>query len=74
MNPETRRAQDAAVAAAGDRHLVPHPHGLSGRVADAHAQGRAALAEGDIDGAIGADMSAEALMDEALYEPEAGLG
>jgi hypothetical protein len=74
MNLETRRLQDAAVAAAGDRELEPHPGGLPGRVADAHDEGRAALAEGDLDSAIGSDMLATALAEMALEESQADFG
>jgi hypothetical protein len=37
MTPqELRAAQEAAVEAAAGRQLTPHPHGLSGRITDAH--------------------------------------
>jgi hypothetical protein len=66
-DPEELQAlQDAAVAAAADRTLTPHPGGLPGRVADAHREAAESLAAGDIDGAIGADMLATALTDAAL--------
>jgi hypothetical protein len=64
MTPaELRAAQHAAVAAAGDRQLEPHPRGLPGRVADAQAEAEAAFAVGNIDGAIGSDQLAAALTD-----------
>jgi hypothetical protein len=65
MDPQ-RAALDAAIAAAGDKQLAPHPGGIAGRVADAHREAAEALAIGDIDGAIGADMLAAALTDAAL--------
>jgi hypothetical protein len=72
MNPETRRAQDAAVEAAAGRELTPEPGGLNGRAARAHHDADAAFEAGDIDGAIGADMHASALTDAALAEPDSG--
>jgi hypothetical protein len=74
MTPEEQeqlRAQAAAIAAVGDRgQLSPHPGGLPGRIADAHREAEEALAAGDIDGAIGADMLAAALTDAALAEAD----
>jgi hypothetical protein len=68
MNPETQRLQDEAVEQVAHRPLVPHPHGLSGRVADAHDEAGAAFDLGDIDAAIGAEMLADALTDAVLAE------
>ncbi|QOF28813.1 Uncharacterised protein [Mycobacteroides abscessus subsp. abscessus] len=70
MNPETQRAQDAAVAAAADRELTPEPGGLCGRALRAHDEVLAAFEAGDLDGAIGADMLAAALTIAAHCEPE----
>ena len=70
MTPkELLRLQAAVAAAAPD--LTPHPHGLPGRIADAHREAAEAIAVGDIDGAIGADMLAAALTDAALAETSA---
>ena len=61
VNPEQlQRLQDAAIAAATP-DLTPHPAGIVGRIADAHAQAAQAIAAGDIDGAIGAEPLAAAL-------------
>jgi hypothetical protein len=60
---QIQRALDRAVAEAADRRLTPHPGGLAGRIADATAEAAEAIAAGDIDGAIGADMLAAALTD-----------
>ena len=74
MNSETQRAQDAAVdAAAGE--LTPHPHGLAGRVADAHDEAEAAKLNGaSLDEQIGAEMLASALTDAALFDPQSAQG
>jgi hypothetical protein len=68
VTPEEQlQAQAAMTESIGDRgQLTPHPGGLAGRVADAQAEAEEALAVGDIDGAIGADMLAAALTDAAL--------
>ena len=74
MNPETLRAQDAAVDAAAGRELTPEPGGLNGRAVRAHDEAEAAFDIGDIDGAFGADMLAQALTNAALCEPESVRG
>jgi len=67
MTPE-ELAAEAAIYAAYDEPMVPHPHGLIGRILDAHREAEQALAAGDIDGAIGADILARALTDAWLAE------
>lgn len=74
MNPETERAQHAAVAAAG-RELTPEPGGLNGRAVRAHDEAEALKRNGaDLDEVIGAEMLAAALTDAALSEPESVRG
>jgi hypothetical protein len=71
MNPETQRAQDAAVAAAAGRKLTPEPGGLNGRAARAHDHAEELKRNGSpVDELIGgADMLASALTNAALCEP-----
>jgi hypothetical protein len=70
-DPEQLTAEAAIIAACGDRgQLTPHPGGLPGRIADAQREAAEALAAGDIDGAIGADMLAKALTDSHMCERE----
>jgi len=47
---------------------------LPARAARAHDQAEAAFAAGDIDGAIGADMLAQALADATLCQSESVRG
>jgi hypothetical protein len=75
MNAEQlRAAQDRAVAAPADKQLQPHPGGLAGRFADATAESVEAMAIGDIDTAIGADMLAAAMAQTAISEPQSPSG
>lgn len=68
MNPETRRLQDEAVAAAADGVLVPHPGGASGRATAEHDAALDAVAVGDVNAACGHEIAAKALTDAALAE------
>ena len=52
MTEQLRDAQDAAVASAGDRQIVPEEGGVAGRAARAHDEAAAALEIGDVDRAI----------------------
>ena len=76
MNPETERLKAQQDAAFADCHrmMTPEPGGLAGRVARAHDEAAEALAVGDIDGAIGADMLAASLSDAVLCEPQESGG
>jgi hypothetical protein len=66
MTEQLRDAQDAAVASAGDRQIVPEEGGVAGRAARAHDEAAAALEIGDVDRAIGAEQLAQALTDLAV--------
>ena len=48
----TQRDQDDAIAQVGHRTMRPHPHGLAGRIADAHDDGDEALAKALTDAAL----------------------
>jgi hypothetical protein len=68
VNPETRRLQDQAIAAASDRMLEPHPGGMAGRAVAEHDAALDALAAGDLDTAIGCEIAADALSAAVLAD------